>query len=62
MDFDIVEDVIPLHDLTLSVKAPKGMKKLLLVPQNKPLPFKKEGERVVFTLPKLVGHQMLAFS
>jgi len=62
MDFDIVEDVIPLHDLTLSVKAPKVMKKLLLVPQNKPLPFKKDGERVVFTLPKLVGHQMVVFS
>jgi len=57
--FDIIEDVIPLHDLTVSVKAPGKVKSVRCVPEDVPLEFATKNGRVEFALPKLEGHQII---
>ncbi|HDZ22237.1 hypothetical protein LCGC14_0450020 [marine sediment metagenome] len=57
--FDTIEDVIPLHDLTLSIKAPKKLKSVRCVPDGAELAFTQHDGRINFTLPKLEGHQII---
>ena len=59
---DIVEDVIPLHDVDISIRAPKAVTGVTCVPEATALPYRQVGDRVEFTLPRLVGHQMIALS
>ena len=61
-DIDVLEDVIPLNDITVSVKAPRAIVDVMIVPGNEPLAFQQKGDRVEFVLPELVGHQMIALS
>ncbi len=58
-DIDIIEDVIPLHDVKLSVRA-EGVKSVTCVPEQQPLAFDSADGRIEFTLPKLNGHQMIS--
>jgi hypothetical protein len=58
-DFDVLEDVIPLHDLRCSVAADKPVKSVTAVPQGQKIEFAQKNGRVVFVLPKLEGHQMV---
>jgi len=57
--FDTIEDVIPVSDLTVSVKAPGKVKRVRCVPEGAALDFAVNGGRIEFTLPKLEGHQMI---
>jgi hypothetical protein len=57
--FDIIEDVIPLHDLSMSIKAPRKVKSVRCVPSGQELDFEVVDGRVKFTLPKLVGHELI---
>ncbi|GAB4127525.1 MAG: hypothetical protein OHK0050_40810 [Roseiflexaceae bacterium] len=59
-DFDVIEDVIPLHDLTLSVRAPHGVQRVLAVPEGRELPFREANGRLEISLARLHGHQMIA--
>jgi hypothetical protein len=61
-EFDVIEDVLPVHDLRLSVRAPKAPTAVHLVPASSPLPFTYEAGRVRFVVPKLVGHQLVTLS
>ncbi|MEM1580921.1 MAG: beta-galactosidase trimerization domain-containing protein [Candidatus Bathyarchaeia archaeon] len=61
-DFDIIEDVIPLFNLRISVRIPKRVEEVTCVPEEDPLDFKVNNNRVEFTLPKLEGHQMVALN
>ncbi|MEZ4836080.1 MAG: hypothetical protein R2873_29465 [Caldilineaceae bacterium] len=58
-DFDIIEDVIPLHDLTLSIAAPQPVTAVRTAPQGQEIDFVEINGRVNFTLPRLEGHQMV---
>ncbi len=60
VDFDVIEDVIPLFNVKLSVKVGKKVKEVVAVPDREKLPFENKNGRVEFTLPKLNGHQMVA--
>jgi hypothetical protein len=60
-DFDVIEDVIPLFNLKASVKLSKRVKEVVAVPERERLPFENKNGRIEFTLPKLNGHQMIAF-
>ncbi|GAA4458124.1 hypothetical protein GCM10023189_29920 [Nibrella saemangeumensis] len=60
--FDVLEDVIPLYNVAVSVKTPGRVKSVMRVPENKAIPFKQSGDRIVFTVPELRGHQMIAIS
>jgi hypothetical protein len=59
-DFDVIEETIPLHDLTISVRSARTIRRVASTPEGVELPFTMEGERVTFTLPRLDGHQIMA--
>ena len=57
--FDTVEDVIPLHDLTVTLRPPTPISAARLVPQGETLELKRKGDAVSLTVPRIVGHQMV---
>jgi hypothetical protein len=60
VDFDIIEDVIPLYNVAFTVQV--GRRKatsVACVPAGAALPFEQKGNTVTFTLPALHGHQMV---
>jgi hypothetical protein len=59
-DFDVIEEALPLHDLALSLRTPRPVQQIVTAPEGEPLPFQISGERVMFTLPRLNGHQIIA--
>ena len=58
-DFDVIEDVIPLHDVGISVRVPGEVKAASRVPEGESLDFTVAGGRVELRLPRLDGHQMI---
>ena len=58
-EIDIIEDVIPLHDLNVSVRVPRPVRSVTRVPEGQALSYRQEGGRVHFLLPRLEGHQMV---
>jgi len=60
-DFDVIEDVIPVDDVGVSLRVRGRVRAVTVVPQGTALPFEQQGERVHCVLPRLEGHQMLAF-
>ena len=61
-DFDTIEDVVPLHDLAVSVRTEKQVTQIRLVPEEQAIPFEQQGNRVTFIVPRLNGHQMIELS
>jgi hypothetical protein len=59
-EFDVLEDVIPLFDVRVSVKAPRTIARVISVPDGHVLDHTPVDGRVEFTLPRLDGHQMIA--
>jgi hypothetical protein len=57
--FDIIEDVIPLHDIPVSIRVADAVEAVTLVPQGQALDFAMQGDRVSFTVPRIEGHQMV---
>lgn len=58
-DFDVIEDVIPLHDLSVSLAVPHAVKGVRSVPAGASLDFATVDGRLTITLPRLDGHQMV---
>ena len=56
---DTIEDVIPLYDLGVSVRADSPVTSVTCVPQGETLEFTEKDGRINFILPKLEGHQMI---
>ncbi len=57
--FDIVEDVIPLHETSVSVARDKKPGSVKLVPGGETLGFDYADGRVRFTIPRIDGHAMI---
>ena len=57
--FDVIEDVIAIHDVKVSVKTPKEPASVTCVPEGRALDFETKDGRTCFTLPTLNGHQMI---
>ncbi len=57
--FDIVEDVVPLYGVPISVKVEAPVESVRCVPQGEALTFDVAGGRLQFTLPRVMGHQMV---
>lgn len=55
---DTVEDVIPLYHTEVRIRTEKEIKEVALVPEGEKLSFARDGNYIVFTVPKVVGHQM----
>ncbi len=58
-DFDVIEDVIPLHDVRLSLRVERPVRSVRCAPEGATLPFVQQDGRVEFVVPKIVGHQMV---
>ncbi len=55
---EIIEDIIPIYDTTVSVKSDKAPKSVKLVPENTPIDFEYKDGRINFTVPKIDCWQM----
>ena len=51
---------VPLYDVKASVRSEKQPSRVLLAPQNEPIPFTYANGRVDFTVPKVLIHQMVS--
>lgn len=60
LDFDIIEDIIPLNKIAFNVQVKKEIRKVELVPQKKNVDFTGSKDSIQFVLPELRGHQMIA--
>jgi hypothetical protein len=62
LDFDVVEDVVPLLGVKVSLRVPQRVRRVETAPQGARLAFTEKAGRVEFVLPRLEGHQMVAVS
>ena len=58
---DIVEDIVPLHDVPMSVKLPSAPKSVYVAPERTPLKFEYANGRASVTIPRVNGHAMVVF-
>ena len=56
---DIIEDIIPLYNVPLSIRADRAISSVKLAPSGDPLPFERVDGRIEFTVPEAHGHQMV---
>lgn len=56
---EVIEDAVPLCDITAAVRLDRAPTRVYLAPEGEELPFTWDGERVRFTVPKVVLHQMV---
>ena len=62
LPIEVIEDVIPLHNVSVTVHLPKFPKVVRLVPGDETLNFETDGRRVSFVVPGVEGHQMVELS
>jgi hypothetical protein len=60
--FDIIEEALPLHEVAVSLLPQRVPTSVTLEPQGESLPFTLNGARVEFTVPVVLGHQMVVVS
>ena len=56
---DIIEDVIPIYNIPLSIRADRAIKSVRFVPDNSEIEFNPVDGRIEFTVPEIHGHQMV---
>lgn len=61
-DFDVIEDVLPLYDLSVSLRLPGPVSSVRCVPDGENLAFGEKTGRLNFRVPELRGHQMVEVS
>ncbi|HHX02515.1 MAG TPA: beta-galactosidase [Firmicutes bacterium] len=61
-DIDVIEDVIPLYNVTLSIKVPKTVKSVCCVPAQERIDFRAQDGRIEFVVSEINGHQMVELS
>ncbi|MEY2850012.1 MAG: hypothetical protein RI885_2679 [Actinomycetota bacterium] len=59
--FDVFEDVIPLHDLRLTLRVAKQVTRAVLVPEGEELDVVQGDGEVHVVVPRVHGHQMVEF-
>lgn len=57
---EVIEDVVPLHDIKVTLRCDAKPARVLLVPQNEELPFTWEQGTVRLSVPRLHIHQMIS--
>ncbi|MFS4456128.1 alpha-L-fucosidase [Maribacter sp. 2304DJ31-5] len=57
----IIEDIVPLHNIDLEINVPKKVKKCYTVPNKKSVKFRQKGNKVQVTVPKMKGHIGVVF-
>lgn len=56
---EVIEDLTPLRDTSVSLKVAKKVKKVTLEPQGKELEFTKDGDTIKLTVDEFTCHQMV---
>lgn len=59
LEFDTLEDVIPVYNIHVSLRADQTVTVVKLVPDAKEIPFNVIDGRVEFVVPEVNGHQMV---
>jgi len=59
---EVIEDLVPLHDIACTVRMENSAASVTLEPGGEALPFVQENGVVSFTVPHLLCHQMVAIS
>ncbi len=59
VNVEIIEDLIPIHDTSVSIKWDKKPSRVYLAPSLEPLDFKYEDGRISYTVKKFECHQMV---
>lgn len=62
VEFDTVEDVLPIYQLGVSVRLDRKPRGVKAVPSGKPLAFQYANGRAEFEVPEVRGHQMVELS
>ena len=57
---EVIEDLIPLHNVECSVRTVNPVVKVTLEPQGSELPFEKQNGRCTFKVNEFSCHQMIA--
>lgn len=56
---ELIEDLVPLRDVTVTLRLPRKVKSVRLVPSGGDLAFKAAAGAVSFTVPEFTAHQMV---
>jgi hypothetical protein len=59
---EIIEELIPLRDTRVSLRLPRAVTRVSLVPDGRALDFAYKGDKLEFCVPEFTGHQMVALS
>lgn len=59
LEFDTLEDVIPLHEIAVAVRSEQPTRRVALVPQGMEIAFEQVDGYTHFVIPKIDGHQMV---
>ena len=57
---EVIEDLLPLHDVEVSLKLPRSITRVTLEPQGAEIPFRQAHGRLLFAIDRFVCHQMVA--
>lgn len=58
-DVEVIEDILPLYNISLSVKIPEKAKNVYIAPQREKLQFEQRENFVYTVVPKIENHQMI---
>ncbi len=56
---EVIEDITPVHDVSVRLRLPKAIKRVYLAPQREEIPFTQKDGTVEFTVAKVCCHQMV---
>lgn len=56
---EIIEDIVPLYNITATVRIERPVRSVYLAPSLDVVPFETNGSTVTYTVPKLECHQMV---
>ena len=59
---EVIEELLPLADVTVQVKVARKVTRVMLEPQGVPLAFSQKGRWVTFSLDRFTCHQMVVLS
>ncbi len=58
---DLVEDIVPIHQIPISLRLDKPPRRVYLAPGREPLSFSYQNGRADLTVPEVRGHAMVVF-
>ena len=59
-NIEVIEDILPIYDVSVTVRTPEPVTRVTLVPEGQELPFVRQGDSVSFTIPRLWCHTMVS--